>query len=153
MGIEPTRDLIDPTLVLKTRGTTRHQSPPQPETRFYFVIKGPLYTEHRLKYTIIRQDASSYAQGFSLSILQQSGRVNLFSYAVFYVNLTSELLVICATFNLLWKIGLKLTVLGHGIKLPGKKFQKYLILTKNISYRLANDAPAQVVNRRTKIIM
>jgi hypothetical protein len=29
MGIEPTRDLIDPTLVLKTRGTTRHQSPPQ----------------------------------------------------------------------------------------------------------------------------
>ena len=29
MGIEPTRDLIGPTLVLKTRGTTRHQSPPQ----------------------------------------------------------------------------------------------------------------------------
>jgi hypothetical protein len=29
MGIEPTRDLLDPTLVLKTRGTTRHQSPPQ----------------------------------------------------------------------------------------------------------------------------
>lgn len=28
MGIEPTRDLISPTLVLKTRGTTRHQSPP-----------------------------------------------------------------------------------------------------------------------------
>ena len=29
MGIEPTRDLISPTLVLKTRGTTRHQSPPK----------------------------------------------------------------------------------------------------------------------------
>ena len=29
MGIEPTRDLLDPTLVLKTRGTTRHQSPPR----------------------------------------------------------------------------------------------------------------------------
>ena len=29
MGIEPTRDLISPTLALKTRGTTRHQSPPQ----------------------------------------------------------------------------------------------------------------------------
>ena len=28
MGIEPTRDLISPTLALKTRGTTRHQSPP-----------------------------------------------------------------------------------------------------------------------------
>jgi hypothetical protein len=29
MGIEPTRDLIDPTLVLKTRSATRHQSPPR----------------------------------------------------------------------------------------------------------------------------
>ena len=29
MGIEPTQDLLGPTLVLKTRGTTRHQSPPQ----------------------------------------------------------------------------------------------------------------------------
>ena len=28
MGIEPTRDLIGPTLVLKTRGNTSHQSPP-----------------------------------------------------------------------------------------------------------------------------
>jgi hypothetical protein len=28
MGIEPTQDLLGPTLVLKTRGTTRHQSPP-----------------------------------------------------------------------------------------------------------------------------
>ena len=35
MGIEPTRDLLDPTLVLKTRGTTRHQSPPQ---RFTFLF-------------------------------------------------------------------------------------------------------------------
>ena len=30
MGIEPTRDLLGPTLVLKTRSTTRHQSPPRP---------------------------------------------------------------------------------------------------------------------------
>ncbi len=29
MGIEPTQDLLGPTLVLKTRGTTRHQSPPR----------------------------------------------------------------------------------------------------------------------------
>ena len=29
MGIEPTRDLIDPTLVLKTRSATRRQSPPE----------------------------------------------------------------------------------------------------------------------------
>jgi hypothetical protein len=29
MGIEPTRDLLDPALVLKTRSTTRRQSPPQ----------------------------------------------------------------------------------------------------------------------------
>ena len=29
MGIEPTRDLLGPTLVLKTKGTTRHQAPPQ----------------------------------------------------------------------------------------------------------------------------
>ncbi len=35
MGIEPTRDLLSPTLVLKTRGTTRHQSPPQ---RFFVIL-------------------------------------------------------------------------------------------------------------------
>ncbi len=35
MGIEPTRDLISPTLVLKTRDTTRHQSPPQSYLLFY----------------------------------------------------------------------------------------------------------------------
>jgi hypothetical protein len=29
MGIEPTRDLLGPALVLKTRSTTRHQSPPR----------------------------------------------------------------------------------------------------------------------------
>ncbi len=28
MGIEPTQGLCNPTLVLKTRGTTRYQSPP-----------------------------------------------------------------------------------------------------------------------------
>jgi hypothetical protein len=37
MGIEPTRDLLDPTLVLKTRGTTRHQSPPR-WFIFHFII-------------------------------------------------------------------------------------------------------------------
>ena len=35
MGIEPTWDLLSPTLVLKTRGTTRHQSPPQ---KILFII-------------------------------------------------------------------------------------------------------------------
>jgi hypothetical protein len=35
MGIEPTRDLLGPTLVLKTRGTTRHQSPPR---RFSLIL-------------------------------------------------------------------------------------------------------------------
>ena len=29
MGIEPTQDLLGPTLVLKTRGNTSHQSPPK----------------------------------------------------------------------------------------------------------------------------
>ncbi len=29
MGIEPTQDLLGPTLVLKTRSATRRQSPPQ----------------------------------------------------------------------------------------------------------------------------
>ena len=43
MGIEPTRDLISPTLALKTRGTTRHQSPPY---RFFvlsdIIVMNPL---------------------------------------------------------------------------------------------------------------
>lgn len=39
MGIEPTRDLIGPTLVLKTRGTTRHQSPPCLISEDFFRIK------------------------------------------------------------------------------------------------------------------
>ncbi len=47
MGIEPTRGLLDPTLVLKTRGTTRHQSPPQiSKTAFQgrFLTSAPNYT-------------------------------------------------------------------------------------------------------------
>jgi hypothetical protein len=35
MGIEPTKDLLDPTLVLKTRGTTRHRSPPHTFPLFF----------------------------------------------------------------------------------------------------------------------
>ena len=41
MGIEPTRDLIGPTLVLKTRGTTRHQSPPR---RFSLILPVTIVT-------------------------------------------------------------------------------------------------------------
>ena len=50
MGIEPTRDLLSPTLVLKTRGTTRHQSPPQ--TIFIYlpppIVIHPPYPVNRL---------------------------------------------------------------------------------------------------------
>ena len=44
MGIEPTRDLISPTLALKTRGTTRHQSPPQPKHVLCLIIQDHLST-------------------------------------------------------------------------------------------------------------
>ncbi len=43
MGIEPTRDLISPTLALKTRGATRRQSPPQLSIILpYTIIINPL---------------------------------------------------------------------------------------------------------------
>ncbi len=38
MGIEPTRDLFGLTLVLKTRSTTRHQSPPLDTSVFIYLI-------------------------------------------------------------------------------------------------------------------
>ena len=67
MGIEPTRDLISPTLALKTRGTTRHQSPPH---RFFvlsdtIVINPPCPVNEymtRLKLALI---------GFELALLSE----------------------------------------------------------------------------------
>jgi hypothetical protein len=46
MGIEPTQDLLGPTLVLKTRSATRRQSPPQDSqaTR----LRQPLILSHFL---------------------------------------------------------------------------------------------------------